>query len=180
MRQTGAPNAEPEEVALEDLPPIESIDASTDLSQWLRKRVPDAWRQAALKRAWTTDPAISQFTGLAENAWDWNAPDGVPGFGPLSPTHDVTQLLGRVIGRSPESGALEAEKAAATTAESPPRETSDLSPPQASLPKEATDAHFIDKSLMPDSRPAEKNDDESAAKWQQPSKRRRGGGALPS
>ncbi len=180
-RQTGAPNAEPEEVALEDLPPIESIDASTDLSQWLRKRVPDAWRQAALKRIWATDPAISQFTGLAENAWDWNAPDGVPGFGPLSPTHDVTQLLARVIGQSPESGAPEAEKAAATTAESPPRETSDSSPAQASLPKEATDAHFIDKSLMPASRPAEKNDDESAAtEWQQPSKRRRGGGALPS
>ena len=96
-----APDAEPEEIALEDLPPIESIDASTDLTHWLRKRVPEVWRQAALKRVWASDPAISQFTGLAENSWDWNAPDGVPGFGPLSPADNVAQLLERVIGQMP-------------------------------------------------------------------------------
>ena len=132
-RQTGAPNAEPEEVALEDLPAIESIDASTDLSQWLRKRVPDAWRQAALKRVWATDPAISQFTGLAENSWDWNAPDGVPGFGPLSPTHDVAQLLERVIGRVSESGAPESEKTVARSADAPPPEIERCKPDSGEL-----------------------------------------------
>ena len=116
-RQSGAQDAEPEEIALEDLPPIESIDASTDLSQWLRKRVPDTWRQAALKRVWATDPAISQFIGLAENSWDRNAPDGVPGFGPLSPTHDVTRLLAQVIGQLPENDAPEAGNAETTTSD---------------------------------------------------------------
>jgi hypothetical protein len=29
------------------------------------------------------DPAIRFAVGLAENAWDFSAPDGVPGFGPL-------------------------------------------------------------------------------------------------
>jgi hypothetical protein len=29
------------------------------------------------------DPAIKSFVGLSENAWDFAAPDGVPGFAPL-------------------------------------------------------------------------------------------------
>ena len=33
--------------------------------------------------------------GLAENAWDFTAPNGVPGFGPLDPA-DARQLLERV------------------------------------------------------------------------------------
>jgi hypothetical protein len=31
------------------------------------------------------DPAIRNYVGLSENSWDFNAPDGVPGFGPLNP-----------------------------------------------------------------------------------------------
>jgi len=31
------------------------------------------------------DPAIQNYIGLSENSWDFNAPDGVPGFGPLNP-----------------------------------------------------------------------------------------------
>jgi hypothetical protein len=179
-RQSGARNAEPEEVPLEDLPPIESIDASTDLSQWLRKRVPDAWRQAALKRVWATDPAISQFTGVAENSWDWNAPEGVPGFGPLSPTYNVTQLLERVIGQLPESGTHQAVKTAATTADSPTSETSSSDPAEPNLPKEATDAHFIDKSLMPGPDRAESDHAYTHTQGTRLTKRRRAGGALPS
>ena len=85
----GDPAREPaddqEEIALEDLPPIDSIDASTDLAFWLRQKVPDAWKQAVLSRAWAADPAISQFVGLAENSWDWNVPGGVPGLAPSVP-----------------------------------------------------------------------------------------------
>ena len=29
------------------------------------------------------DPAIRYAVGLSENAWDFSAPDGVPGFGPI-------------------------------------------------------------------------------------------------
>ena len=31
------------------------------------------------------DPAIRNYVGLSENSWDFNAPGGVPGFGPLNP-----------------------------------------------------------------------------------------------
>jgi hypothetical protein len=31
------------------------------------------------------DPAIKDFVGMSENEWDFNKPDGVPGFGSLSP-----------------------------------------------------------------------------------------------
>jgi hypothetical protein len=30
------------------------------------------------------DPAIKDFVGISENEWDFNKPDGVPGFGSLS------------------------------------------------------------------------------------------------
>ena len=29
------------------------------------------------------DPVIRDFIGLSENSWDFNAPDGIPGFGSL-------------------------------------------------------------------------------------------------
>lgn len=33
------------------------------------------------------DPAIRFAVGLAENSWDFSAPDGVPGFGPILVNH---------------------------------------------------------------------------------------------
>jgi hypothetical protein len=36
-------------------------------------------------RALWRDPAIQNYVGLSENSWDFNAPGGVPGFGPLDP-----------------------------------------------------------------------------------------------
>ena len=83
------------------LPPIESIDAGTDVSAFLRPGVPADLAQAALRRAWVTDPAIRDFVGLAENSWDFNAPGGVPGFGPLRAIDDVQRLAAQVIGALP-------------------------------------------------------------------------------
>ena len=37
--------------------------------------------RAALRRAWSADPAIHHFVGLTENAWDFNDPS-TTGFGP--------------------------------------------------------------------------------------------------
>jgi hypothetical protein len=172
--------AEPEEIALEDLPPIEAIDASTDLTYWLRKKVPDAWRQAALKRVWAADPAISQFTGLAENAWDWNAPDGVPGFGPLGPTHNVAQLLAQVIGKLPEPGILGTGEPTAASRDRPPPEPGGADRAQMNLPKEAPDAQLLDESLMDNEPPPIRQNESATINEQQPTRRRRGGGALPS
>jgi hypothetical protein len=36
---------------------------------------------------------------LAENAWDFNDPSGVPGFGPMRPGDDMAALLAQALGR---------------------------------------------------------------------------------
>ena len=78
-----AEHASDEPVDLSSLPPIESIDAATDITAFLRKGIPQELSHAALRRAWSADPAIRDFVGLAENAWDFNDPNAMPGFGPL-------------------------------------------------------------------------------------------------
>lgn len=79
------------------LPPVESLTADSDICDFLRAEVPQALRRAALRRIWSLDPAIRDFVGPADYAWDFNAPDGVPGF---APTLDGTaaRLLARAVG----------------------------------------------------------------------------------
>ncbi len=97
------------EADLSSLPPIETIDASTDVAAFLRKGVPQDLSRAALRRAWSADPAIRDFVGLAENAWDFNDPTAMPGFGPLEySAEQVAALARRVVG-----GVAEAAKDAA-------------------------------------------------------------------
>jgi hypothetical protein len=94
------PPAESPDLAdiLARLPPIEEITATTDIRAFLAPGVPSELRLAALRRAWSADPAIRDFIGLAENQWDFNAPDGVPGFGSLIDPEQVRQLLAKVVG----------------------------------------------------------------------------------
>jgi hypothetical protein len=87
------------EVDLSSLPPIEAIDAETDITAFLRNGIPQELSRTALRRAWTTDPAIHDFVGLAENAWDFNDPNAMAGFGPLEHTAEqVGTLVQRIIG----------------------------------------------------------------------------------
>jgi len=86
-------------VDLSSLPPIESIDAVTDITAFLRKGIPQELSRAALRRAWSADPAIRDFVGLAENAWDFNDPNAMRGFGPLDCSEaQLSELIERVIG----------------------------------------------------------------------------------
>jgi len=90
-------DAEPFE--LESLPPIESIGANTDVSAFLRPGVPPELARAALRRAWSSDPAIRDFVGLVENGWDFNDPEAMAGFGAISPG-DVARLLAQAAGEA--------------------------------------------------------------------------------
>jgi hypothetical protein len=48
---------------------------------------------------WTSDPAIRDFIGLAENQWDFTDPTGIPGFGALEATDNVGQLVAQAMGK---------------------------------------------------------------------------------
>ena len=84
---------------LSSLPSVESIGPQSDITAFLQPGVPSALRYAALRRAWVADPAIRDFKGLAEYDWDFNDPNGIAGFGPLGPQHDVTEMVARVFGK---------------------------------------------------------------------------------
>jgi hypothetical protein len=79
------------------LPPIEAIGAGSDISAFLAAGVPATLTRTALRRAWSVDPAIRDFIGLSENSWDFNAPGGVPGFGPVT-AEEVCRLLAQAPG----------------------------------------------------------------------------------
>jgi hypothetical protein len=80
------------------LPAIDSIGPGSDIRSFLEVGVPPDLTRAALRRVWSTDPAIRNFVGLSENSWDFNAPDAIPGFGAIdaeSATHMVARILGQ-------------------------------------------------------------------------------------
>ena len=88
----------PPEKELLNLPPIESIDAATDVTAFLRKGIPQELSRAALRRAWSADPAIRDFVGLAENAWDFNDLNAMAGFGPLDlSAEQIDALVRRIV-----------------------------------------------------------------------------------
>ena len=91
----------PPDFDVESLPPIDSIGADSDISAFLREGVPASLRHAALRRVWSTDPAIRDFMGPTENYWDAAGPDGVPGFGPLDPGLDVKRMVAELFGETP-------------------------------------------------------------------------------
>ncbi|MBZ0146371.1 MAG: DUF3306 domain-containing protein [Pseudorhodoplanes sp.] len=90
------------------LPPIESITAGTDIRDFLKPGVPLSLSRAALRRAWTSDPAIRDFIEIAENQWDFTN-DSIPGFGQLDPT-EVPRLLAKLMGADQDSTAPSAAR----------------------------------------------------------------------
>jgi hypothetical protein len=108
------------------LPPIESITADSDIRAFLAPGVPPELTRAALRRAWAADPKIRDFVGLAENAWDFNAPGSAAGFGPLEMTEELRREVARMVGRAlvEEDTDRPAPTSAEVRAERPSVETS--------------------------------------------------------
>jgi hypothetical protein len=90
---------------VESLPPVESISAETDMTAFMRTGVPEALKRAALRRAWSSDPAIRDFVGLNENYWEAAGPDGIAGFGDLDPSLDVKRMVSELFGEVPREDA---------------------------------------------------------------------------
>lgn len=156
--QDAATTDEEKPFDLASLPSIESIDANTDVTAFLRPGVPPELSRAALRRAWSTDPAIRDFVGLVENGWDFNDPQAMPGFGPITPG-EVARLAAHLFGEPPaaSSGApVEAAKNAALSTSEPPESTAalpasadTLTPHQDAAASEAPDAQRDTTNVAP-------------------------------
>ena len=97
---------------LAKLPTLEEIDAQTSLTDFMRKEVPAALRNAALRRAWALDPAIRDYVNPArEYAYDWNVPGGVPGNGPIEAGYDALKQVAKTLWSAPEHDTLGVDKA---------------------------------------------------------------------
>jgi hypothetical protein len=109
------------------LPSIDSINAISDIRAFLAPGVPAELTRAALRRAWVADPAIRDFVGLSENAWDFTAPGGVPGFEAFGEGDDLRRFIAHLTHGSSEdvdtlsqAGLADASQAAQSTQDSPP------------------------------------------------------------
>lgn len=97
--EAAAAQPEPE---LVEPPSLDLIDKDFDLASWLKQNVPEAWKLAAMRRAWENDPAIANFENPARDyALDWNTPGGAPGYGPLTESDDVAELVRGIFGEPP-------------------------------------------------------------------------------
>ena len=81
------------------LPSLEQIAANTDIGAFLQSGVPAELTRAVLRRAWVSDPAIRDFIGIAENQWDFNDPNGIPGFGPLPSVGGAPAVVTQVLSK---------------------------------------------------------------------------------
>jgi hypothetical protein len=90
--------AEPE-FDLSSLPKLEEMTATTDITGFLRKGVPEHLRNAALQKSWALDPAIRNYVNPAlDYAYDWNTPGGVPGSSEIGAGMDVARLVSQIMG----------------------------------------------------------------------------------
>ncbi len=170
------PEEPPPLVDLASLPPIDSIGAGSDIRAFLAPGVPADLVRAALRRAWSADPAIRDFIGLSENSWDFNAPGGVPGFGSLE-ADDVRRLLAQMAGdpKAPEVAPPASER----SADQAPAPTGESAPQDRPEEEQDTIAETSDRAHHAQARDIAMQQELDESEACPPLPRRRHGGALP-
>ena len=136
---------------LSKLPPLEAIGADTDIRAFLAPGVPPDLARAALRRAWSADPTIRDFVGLSENAWDFNAPDAIPGFGSLEMTDELRRQITQMVGRG--VAAIEPDGAEEPVRQASVETTGETSPATAESPRESNREIPPDQSVNSDASP---------------------------
>lgn len=96
-----APEAPATTLDVTTLPSIDSIGAQTSMAVFMQPSVREELRLAALRRAWSVDPAIRDYKGLQENDWDFAAGNGIPGFDEFGPDVDVQWMLAGLFSTPP-------------------------------------------------------------------------------
>jgi hypothetical protein len=119
---------------LTKLPSLESITAETDVRVFLQKGVPAELSRAALRRAWSADPAIRDFIGIAENQYDFATGKDLPGFGDLDIGADeLRRLVAEVFGEKLPAPELPPAPSVAAQAPAPMDDSSRPGPEQPAL-----------------------------------------------
>ena len=160
------------------LPPIDSIGTGSDIRRFLAAGVPADLTRAALRRAWSADPAIRDFIGLSENSWDFNVLGGVPGFGSLT-AEEMRRLLAqaRENTTSPAADRLSDDKVP-QSADTPGPQATGSFPDQMKMIRD-TDADRRNPALDPQANNIATQHKQGERKLRSPSPRHRHGGALP-
>lgn len=92
------PGTQPEpELSAEQLaalPSVDDITGTTDLAPFLQRGVPKALRKVAMRKVWLSNKLICDHDDPAvDYAWDWNAPEGVPGAGGTLSKESVSKMF---------------------------------------------------------------------------------------
>lgn len=169
------------------LPSLDSIGPATDISVFMQPGVPEVLSRAALRRAWSADPAIRDFIGLSENSWDFTASDGMHGFGALDPA-DAKRLLAQLFGGDDDEREVAANRIAGRDAQIGPDEAKADESGAASddsaaigLDADASEGHSpTERPLIPSAQDRVASQQNAAAQDQSATVQRRGRGrALP-
>ncbi len=167
------------EFDLSKLPSLDSIGADSDIRAFLQAGVPSALKHAALRRAWSADPAIRDYIGPNENFWEGAGPDGVPGFGDLDPSVDVKKLVAEIFRDAEPIAESRADVTSSAVASEQPRAKTDIPATesvahelQQSAPQKTASLLQRDENIAPQQ--DELPDKEAATNA------RRHGGAMPS
>ena len=99
---------------LAGLPPLHAIVADTDMQQFMHEAVPEDVTRAALRSAWTADPAVRDFVGVAENQWDFNDHTSMHGFGPIDAADYLATRALQSLANSVQSAPEDARSVADT------------------------------------------------------------------
>ena len=162
------------EFDLSSLPSIDLITSATDIKAFLREGIPQELTRAALRRAWSADPAIRNFVGLAENAWDFNDPTAMPGFGPLDCSkEELAALVDRIVG-----GLCKSAEALPETSVEPTDSSREL-PHAGTSSVEVVAEETTTTELAPVPAAAQPTVAENTEREHEPIRRRTHGGALP-
>jgi hypothetical protein len=175
--------AEPE-FDLSSLPKLEDLTATTDITAFFRKGVPESLRNAALRKSWTLDPAIRNYVNPAlDYAYDWNTPGGVPGSSEIEAGMDVARLVSQIMGggesvTEPQGSAAKRRNAPAagptcSAEDDAPQTELDLSAQAVSLSSEAQKPSN-NEDAAPNKAAPEKDSDKSSAAAPQQAVRRHG------
>jgi hypothetical protein len=74
------------------LPAVESLGPGSEVGMFLNEGIPVELARAALRSAWKSDPAVRGFIEIADNQWDFNVPDAIPGFGAMGDAEQSHRL----------------------------------------------------------------------------------------